>query len=193
VDFTAGQTNADILAVETVLFNATYSFDVADAFNLFGNGSAGDWGRFSLAMNGQRTISREDVVAGVLVDNTVGEPFDPRWSGTNDFTYTNGGLRLFWRILWTDRIDFDAAGENFFADADDNIISTVGGRVLHNASISYDLSEALSNYDNPLTLQLNVNNVLGRTAAFGNQRAFNNRGFAENFGRSFLLTLRAQF
>ena len=117
---------------------------------------------------------------------------------------------MFWRVLWTDRIEFDPEGDNFFANdtitLDANgvavpsadltapeIINSVSGRVLHNASISYDLSEVLSNYDNPLTVQLNVNNVLGREASDGLQEAFGNRGFAENFGRSFLLTIRAQF
>jgi outer membrane receptor protein involved in Fe transport len=210
VDFESGQLNADTNNIQAVLFNASYDFDVADAFNLFGDRVSGDWGQFGLAMNGTRFIQRDLVLGGIPQDQTIGEPFDPRWQGTNDFTYTKGGLRLFWRVLWTDRIEFDPEGDNFFApdtitlDATGApvpsagltgpaVINTVSGRVLHNASISYDLSEALSNYDNPLTLQLNVNNVLGRTAAFGNQRAFNNRGFAENFGRSFLLTLRAQF
>lgn len=193
VDFQSGQNNADLNNVQAVLFNASYDFDVTDAINLFGSNVTGDWGRFGLAMNGTRFIQRDLILGGIPQDQTIGEPFDPRWQGTNDFTYTNGGLRMFWRVLWTDRIEFDPEGDDFFADADDQIVNSVSGRVLHNASISYDLSEVLSNYDNPLVVQFNVNNVLGRTAAFGNQRAFNNRGFAENFGRSFRLTVRAQF
>ena len=210
VDFASGQLNADTNNVQAVLFNASYNFDVSDALNLFGRATTGDWGQFGLSMNGTRFIQRDLILGGIPQDQTIGEPFDPRWQGTNDFTYTKGGLRLFWRVLWTDRIEFDPEGDNFFANdtitldpngvavASDTltapaVINSVSGRVLHNASISYDLSEAFSSYDNPLVLQLNVNNVFGREASDGLQEAFGNRGFAENFGRSFLLTLRAQF
>ena len=192
VDFLSGQINADNFDTRFLLLAADYRFDVADALNLAGRGVKGDWGTFALNMNVSHVLQRDVQVNGVLQANTIGEPFDPRWSGTNDFTYSKDGLRLFWRVLWTDRILFDASGDSFFALGDE-VINSVSGRVLHNASVSYDLSEALSNYDNPLILQLNVNNVLGREAGTGLQRSFGNTGLPEQLGRTFTVRLRAVF
>jgi len=211
VDFLSGQANSDTFNVQFVTAAADYGFDVADAINFTGlRNVTGDWGRLNLAMNLSRAIQRDSVLAGIPQDNTIGGVADPRWSGTNDFTYTNGGLRLFWRILWQDRDLFSPSGENFFAletetfDANGMLADpaslpqpqldpSAGGRVLHNASIAYDLSESISGLENPLIVQLNVNNVLDRGATSLVRQAQGNFGFPEIFGRRFTIRLRAVF
>lgn len=193
VDFQEGQLNADQNDVRFLLLGADYRFDVADAFNLFGGNASGDWGQFGMNMNVSHVLERTIVLNGVLQDNTIGSQADPRWSGTNDFTYTKGGLRMFWRILWQDRDLFSPSGNNFFADENDVLIDRVGGRVVHNASVAYDFSELMPNYDNPFIVQLNVNNVLDRSPGRGLDRVFGNFFPQDELGRTFTVRVRASF
>lgn len=193
VDFLAGQANADDAEFQFLNFRADYEFEVADLFNLLGGDGASDLGDFSIDANAFHAIERNIIVDSVPQDNTIGGFADPRWSGTVDFTYTNDGLRLFWRTLWQDRNLFSPSGNNTFVDQDDNIINSVGGRLMHNASISYDISELTDAYDKPIIVQLNVDNVFDRNVGRGLREAFGNFGASEQFGRRFTMRVRAAF
>ena len=193
VDFTSGQTNADLSENEFLTLGVDYTFDVADAFNLFGANNTGDLGSFSIRNDVFHIIKRDLVLAGVPNPNIIGSRADPRWEGTTDLIYNNGGFSAFWRTFWTDRILFSPSGNNFFADENDELIDSVGGRFLHNASVSYDVSEIIDNYDKPLVLQLNVDNVFNQELGRGNDRSFGNNTTANILGRRFTLRVRAAF
>jgi len=193
VDFISGQLNADTADYQFLNLRADYGFDVVDAFNVFGGNTVGDYGEFSIGLNAFHAIERDIVVANVPNDNTIGSFADPRWSGTADFTWRKDGLRLFWRTFWQDRSLFSASGENFFADENDEIVTSLKGNFLHNASIAYDLSEAMNNYDKPLILQFNVNNVFDDKPGRGLRRQFGDFYQSEIVGRSYSLRVRASF
>jgi len=193
IDFTSGQLNADNADYQFLNLRADYSFEVADLFGLFGNNSVGDLGDFSTSFDAFHVIQRDLVVANVPADNTIGGFFDPRWSGTADFTWRKDGLRLFWRAIWQDRSLISASGETVFFNTDDEFVESLSGNFLHNASISYDVSNLLDNYDKPLTVQLNVNNVFDDSPGNGLRRAAGDFFTDEIFGRSYSLRVRAAF
>ena len=193
VSFIAGQTNADSAEYQFLNFRADYEFEVADLFGLLGNKSASDLGELSLDATAFHAIERNIIVDQVSQDNTIGGFADPRWSGTFDVTYNKDAFRFFWRTLWQDRNLFSPSGNNFFADADDNLISSVGGRFMHNASVSYDLSELTDSYDKPIVLQLNVDNVFDRGVGRGLRETFGNFNNSEVLGRRFTFRVRASF
>jgi len=195
IDFQSGQLNADNADYQFLNLRADYAFEVADFVNLFNkDNGAGDLGDFSIALNAFHAIERDLVVANVPADNTIGNFTDPRWSGTSDFTYTNDGWRLFWRTIWQDRSLLSPSGENIFADPQGNVINSIGANFVHNASIAYDLSSMLDNYDKPLIIQANVNNVFDDSAADNDiRRAFGDFYNSEIFGRSYSLRVRATF
>ncbi|MEL7109575.1 MAG: hypothetical protein AAGL99_09935, partial [Pseudomonadota bacterium] len=59
---------------------------------------------------------------------------------------------------------------------------------------SYDLSDFMSNYDNPLIAQIGVNNVFDQKADDDDiRRALGDFTAADILGRSFSLRLRATF
>jgi len=193
-DFLSGQLNADSAAYQFLNLRADYGFEVADLFNLVGSGdSSSDLGQFNIDLNAFHAIQRDVIVANVPADNTIGNFPDPRWSGTADFTYTNGGLRAFWRTIWQDRSLLSASGETFFADNDGQIVESLSGNFLHNASLAYDVSSLLPNYDKPLVVQANVNNVFDDRPGNGIRRAFGDFYTSEIFGRSYSLRVRAVF
>ena len=193
IDFQSGQTNADDAEYQFLNFRADYEFEVADLFSLLGNKNVKDMGDFSIDATAFHVIERKVIVDTVPQDNTVGGFNDPRWSGTVDFTYNKDALRFFWRTLWQDRNLWSPSGNNFFADENDNLISSVGGRLMHNASISYDLSELTDNYDKPVVVQLNVDNVFDRKVGRGLRETFGNFNNSEVLGRSFTMRVRAAF
>lgn len=193
VDFQSGQTNADDAEYQFLNFRADYEFAVADLFDLLGSKSSSDMGDLSLDATAFHVIERNIIVDDVSLDNTVGGFNDPRWSGTFDVTYEKDALRLFWRTLWQDRTLFSPSGNNFFADENDNIISSVGGRLMHNASISYDVSSLTDNYDKPIVVQLNVDNVFDRGVGRGLRETFGNFNNSEILGRTFTMRVRAAF
>ena len=191
--FISGQINSDAAEYQFLNFRADYRFDVRDAFNLFGTDKTGDLGSLNLDFNAFHAIQRDIIVDGVPLDNTIGGFLDPRWSGTADLTYRKDGLRVFWRTLWQDRALFSASGNNVFANADDEFVNSTPGRFLHNASISYDLSELTDNYEKPLVVQLNVDNVFDRSPGRGERRTFNDFGLSEILGRRFTMRVSATF
>ncbi|MBL4871548.1 MAG: TonB-dependent receptor, partial [Robiginitomaculum sp.] len=174
VDFLSGQLNADSQESQFLNLKGDYRFDVADAFGLLGTDMGSDLGSMGLRVNAFRTIERTLIVDGAPDDNAIGGFGQPRWKGTVDFTYNRDALRVFWRVLWQDRNLFSPSGNNFFADANDNLIESVGGRVMNNASISYDVSTLTDNYDKPIVIQLNVDNVFNRTPGRGLRESFGN-------------------
>ena len=193
IDFQSGQLNADAANYQFLNLRADYDFEMVDLFNLFGGNRASDYGTFSLDTSAFHVIERELIVANVVSDNTVGNFFDPQWSGTIDGTFTKGGLRLFWRAFWQDNSFLSGSGQDLIVDANDQIVDDIGWNWVHNASISYDLSENLSNYDKPLLVQFNVNNVFDDDPGRGLRRTFGDFYDSEVFGRSYSLRLRASF
>ena len=193
IDFLSGQTNADDGQFQFLNFRADYNFELADLVGLFGSNAQSDLGEVSLDATAFHAIERNIIVDEVPQDNTIGGFGDPRWSGTFDVTYNKEAFRFFWRTLWQDRNLFSPSGNNFFADADDNLISSVGGRFIHNASISYDVSELTDAYDKPVVLQVNVDNVLDRDVGRGLRETFGNFNNSEVLGRRFTFRVRASF
>ena len=193
VDFISGQLNADSAEYQFLNLRADYGFDVADLFSLLGSDNPSDMGEFSIAASAFHAIQRDLVVANVPADNTIGGFADPKWSGTTDFTYTNDGLRMFWRTIWQDKALLSASGDRLFFDTNDNHITTTSANLLHNASIAYDFSEMLDSYDNPLVVQLNVNNVFDEKPGNGLRRAFGDFYTSEVFGRAYSVRVRAVF
>ena len=193
VGFQSGNLNADLADNQFLNFRADYDYDLTDALNLFGQKITSDLGQVSLGANLFHVIQRDLNIAGVDQDNTVGGFFDPEWSGTFDTTYTKDGFRLFWRTIWQEGSLFSASGDNTFADENGNIINRSGDRFIHNASISYDLSELTDRYDKPVVAQINVDNVFDRKAGTGTRFLFNDFDRAEIFGRTFTFRVRASF
>ncbi len=193
VDFTSGQLNADNAEYQFLNLRADYGFEVADLYNLLGGSAQSDYGNFNIDLNAFHVIQRDEVFAGVEADNTIGNFGDPRWSGTADFTWQKDGLRAFWRTIWQDRTLLSPSGEQLFADPEGNVVNTLSGNFLHNASLSYDLSDAIDSYDKPVVLQLNVNNVFDDDPGNGTRRAFGDFYQSEIIGRSYSVTLRATF
>jgi len=193
IDFQSGQTNADQGEFQFLNFRADYEFEVADLFELLGQENLSDMGDFSIDATAFHVIERNIIVDSVPQDNTIGGFADPRWSGTVDFTYNKDSLRFFWRTLWQDRNLWSPSGNNFFADENDNVITSVGGRLMHNASISYDLSSLTDNYDKPVVVQLNVDNVFDRGVGRGLRETFGNFNNSEILGRTFTMRVRASF
>ena len=197
VDFLSGQANADSAEYQFLNLKADYSFEVADLFDLLGNKASSDMGEMSLRTDAFHVIQRDLALGGVPQDNTIGEAADPKWSGTIDATYTKGGFRLFWRTLWQDDALFEADLERnptrIFATADGEVIRDAGWRVLHNASVSYDISELTDAYDKPIIVQLNVDNVLNRRGTNDIDRTFGNFGLSEELGRRYTMRIRASF
>ena len=193
VDFTSGQLNADTAEYQFLNLRADYGFEVADLYNLVGGSAKGDLGAFNIDLNAFHVIQRDEVFAGVEADSTVGNFPDPRWSGTADFTWQKDGVRAFWRTIWQDRSLLSASGEQLFADPEGNIVNSLPGNFLHNASLAYDLSEALDSYDKPIVVQLNVNNVFDDDPGNGTRRAFGDFYQSEIIGRSYSVRVRASF
>jgi len=79
------------------------------------------------------------------------------------------------------------------ADENDEIINSIGGRLMHNASVSYDLSSLTDAYDKPIVLQLNVDNVFDRGVGRGLRETFGNFNNSEVLGRRFTMRVRASF
>lgn len=193
IDFLTGQLNADSFETQFLSLRADYRFDVTDAFNLFGGNYAGDLGQFTFINNTFHTIQRDRVVAGVDAPNIIGGFGSPEWEGTIDGTYEKDGWRFFWRAIWQDNSLFSPSGRNFFADENGEVVTDVGWNWVHNASLSYDVSAALPNYDRPLIMQVNVNNVFDDDPGRGNRRLFGDFYDSEVIGRSYSLVLRASF
>ena len=193
VDFQSGQTNADDGEFQFLNLRADYEFEVADLFELLGSKNVKDMGDFSIDATAFHVIERNIIVDTVPQDNTIGGFADPRWSGTLDFTYNKDSLRFFWRTLWQDRALFSPSGNNFLADENDNIINSIGGRLMHNASVSYDLSSLTDAYDKPIVVQLNVDNVFDRGVGRGLRETFGNFNNSEVLGRRFTMRVRASF
>jgi len=193
VSFQSGNLNADLADNQFLNFRADYDYDLTDALNLFGQNISKDTGQVSLGANLFHVIQRDLVIAGVEQDNTIGGFFDPEWSGTFDTTYTKDGFRLFWRTIWQEGSLFSASGDNTFADENGNIVNRSSQRFIHNASVSYDVSELTDAYDKPVVVQLNVDNVFNRKAGTGTNFLFNDFDRAEIFGRQFTFRVRAAF
>jgi len=65
---------------------------------------------------------------------------------------------------------------------------------MNNMSFSYDLSDLMNNYDNPLIAQIGVNNVFDQRAEDDIvRRALGHFTIQDILGRSYMLRLRSVF
>ncbi|MEO1322175.1 MAG: TonB-dependent receptor, partial [Pseudomonadota bacterium] len=197
VDFLTGQTNADFSENEFLQLDITYSFDVADAIELVGSGERGDWGNLEIDFSMFQVMNRDSETAGVFnnsADNGLGGFADPRSSGLVDFTWDRGPARLFWRTIWQDDAFASPTGNNLFVDLDGNFVKKTDAHFINNMSFSYDLSDFMSSYDNPLIAQIGVNNVFNEKASDDPiRRALGDFTNANVLGRTYSLRLRATF
>jgi outer membrane receptor protein involved in Fe transport len=110
VDFLTGPANAGLFDTEFLQFNATYFYDVNDAYNFIGGlfgGSAGttaDWGSVSQTLSVFSPLKRVFAVGDEdpRLNNTRGGFTDPNVQANFSTTYTNGGWTLFWNTIWQD-------------------------------------------------------------------------------------------
>jgi len=181
--------NAGLSEYQSIQFQVAYNFDIADALTaskLFKNRdySSSDFGNLDFRVNALRSIENTTQTLDALPIDTISTFADPTWSGNFDTTYTRGPWRAFWRASFQDAPTFNVLQNSFVLDANDQIIE-FGGRVIHNASLSYTFNEKTS-------LQIGVNNVTDRKvddAAFA-------AGFftvVEQLGRSYTFRLRSRF
>lgn len=216
VDFTTGQANAATFDTEFLQVQASYFYDVADAFNLIGGifGSEktdGDHGALSHNISVFSPLSRDFAVGDEdpALNNTVGGFADPDVSVNFATSYTKDNLRVFWGILWQDNplvtanpLNTDEFFDIFVEDAgnpplDENgriigdpITKGDGSQFIHNASISYTFADVIGTSDT--TLQLTVNNVFDREPS-RLENALNDFNATQVFGRSYALRLSTQF
>lgn len=199
--FTTGFQNASLSQFEAVQANLRYDFDVADAFSLFDSSLANDdYGQFSFRSNVFRRITNIfQITEANQAINTVGQLGQEKWSANFDFLYTYEKLRVFWRMNFTDAVDLDVQDrDNFiFFDENDEIITQLGDRWIHNLTVSYQLTDYL-------TASATVNNLFERRGSIterahldggnaGNGSVRGVRGLDEILGRQFRFSLRATF
>ncbi len=197
VDFLTGQTNADFFEGGFVQFDVLYSFDVADAIGLISPGERGDWGNLAVDFSLFQVMHRRGETAGVFNnsgDNGVGSFGDPRTSGLVDLTWDRGPARLFWRVSWRGSALASPSGNNKYVDLDGNFVEGTSAHFMNNMSFSYDLSDLMNNYDNPLIAQIGVNNVFDQRAEDDIvRRALGHFTIQDILGRSYTLRLRSVF
>ena len=144
-----------------------------------------------------QVMNRDSETAGVFnnsADNGLGGFADPRSSGLVDFTWDRGPARLFWRTIWQDAAFASPTGNNLFVDLDGNFVEKTDAHFMNNMSFSYDLSDFMSNYDNPLIAQIGVNNVFNEKASDDPiRRALGDFTNQNVLGRTYSLRLRATF
>ena len=200
--------------------------DALDLFNgLFSDGNnvkQKDQGSLSHRLSIFSPLDRNFAVGDEdpRLNNIRGGYTDPNVSANFSTNYTKGNLRVFWGVLWQDNalltanltnsdefFDFDAPinptpGQNGL-DADGRLPSSQaithgdGSQFIHNASISYDVSDAMEGVPPSTVLQFTVSNVFDRSPSrldkaarhFGST-AF---GFQQVFGRTYKIQLRTRF
>ncbi|PCI58736.1 MAG: hypothetical protein COB37_12550, partial [Kordiimonadales bacterium] len=189
VGFSTGFQNASSSEFEAVQINSRYDFSIADALGLVSSDMAnGEYGDFSIRVGAFRRITD---VFQVLADsprvNRVGAGGREKWTGNLDFVYSNDKFRLFWRMNYTSRLDLDTQDlpANSFLDADGNSIDSLNDKYIHNATISYQLTDSVN-------VSGTVNNVFARKPTI-TELAYGNFLFTEQFGRAFRFNFRAAF
>ncbi|MCK0071153.1 TonB-dependent receptor domain-containing protein [Kordiimonas laminariae] len=189
ISFSRSFQNASTSEFEAVQFNTRYDFDVSDALSLFDSSlKDSDLGDFSIRVGGIRRITDIlQVVEGNPLINRVGQAGREKWRGNVDFVYNYDKLRVFWRMNYTGRLDLDVQDREAltFFDADDNLITGLNDKFIHNATISYQLTEKVN-------VSAAINNVFDRKPNI-TELAYGNFLNAEEFGRSFRFNFRAAF
>ncbi len=189
ISFSRSFQNASNSKFEAVQFNTRYDFDVSSALSLFDGDLANeDYGDFSIRVGGIRRITDIlQVVEGNPLINRVGQAGREKWRGNVDFVYNYDKLRLFWRINYTGRQDLDVQDREAltFFNADGDLITSTTDKFIHNATISYQVTEKVS-------VTAAVNNVFERKPSI-TELAYGNFLNAEEFGRSFRFNFRAAF
>lgn len=157
----------------------------------------GDLGAVSFDLSVLRQItSTIDISGNVEGINQVGSFAAPRWSGTFSATYALGPMRLFWRTVWQDAPKFSVNDDAFIsrfgpgeeaqaASVGDILQDGIGGRVIHNASLQFDIRDGFK-------FQVGVDNLFARKPSRVEQAA----GFFgqdELYGRRYTARVQAKF
>jgi iron complex outermembrane recepter protein len=179
VDFLTGQTNAQTLKTSRLEIGLNYRYDWENVGNFTF--------RSRISHNDNRKIS----VTGEQANSTVGGWVWPKWAGQQDFIFARDNHRVFYRILWRQSAKLSLIGTEFIRD-DGKRVSRTRFNHLHNVAYSYALPRFVDWGPENTFIQLNVDNLFDRqpdTVA----RAAGHYTFSELIGRSYTLSLRAQF
>ncbi len=219
VDFVTGQANAGLFDTEFLQAQASYFYDVADAFNYFGgflgnSPTSSDWGTLSHNLSVFSPLKRDFAVGDEdpALNNTRGGFADPNVSLNFATNYTKGNLRVFWGVLWQDNplvttnpLNTDEFFNVFTPNAADPVAGVDadgrlnpanaitkgdGGQFINNASISYNLEDVIGSSDT--ILQLSVSNVFDRQPSLL-ENALNDFNATQVFGRAYTFRIRSRF
>jgi len=218
VDFVTGQANAAEFDTEFLQFQASYFYDVADAFNYFGKflgkNTSSDWGSLSHNLNVFSPLNRDFAVGDEdpALNNTLGGFADPNVSLNFASNYTKDNLRLFWGVLWQDNplvtanpLNTDEFFNVFTSNAADPVAGVDangrlnsadaitkgdGGQFIHNASITYNLEDVIGSSDT--SIQLAVSNVFDRQPSLL-ENALGDFNATQVFGRTYSLRINTRF
>jgi len=219
VNYQLDQANAGLFDTQFLQIQASYNYDLADAFNLFGGifgkeDKNADYGTFSHNLSVFSPLKRDFAVGDEdpALNNTLGGFADPNVSANLATNWEKDNLRLFWGVLWQDNPLLTANPLNtdeFFdvfvpdvgqpvpgIDADGRlnpanaITKGDGSQFIHNASISYNFEDVIGSSDT--ILQLSVSNVFNRTPS-RLENAFNDFNATQVFGRTYTASVRTRF
>ncbi len=219
VDFVIGQANAATFETQFLQAQASYFYDVSDAFNYFGgllgnSSTSSDWGSVSHNLTVFSPLQRDNAVGDEdpALNNIRGGFADPNVSLNFATNYTKDNLRVFWGVLWQDNplvttnpLNTDEFFNVFTPNAADPVAGVDadgrlnpanaitkgdGGQFINNASISYNLEDVIGSSDT--ILQFGVNNVFDRQPSLL-ENALGDFNAAQIFGRTYRLSIRSRF
>ncbi len=211
VDFLTGPANAGLFDTEFLQFQASYNYDVAEAFDfftgLFGNseGSSSDKGEIYHNLSVFSPLKRDFAVGdeNPNLNATRGGYADPNVSLNLSTTYVKDDLRFFWGVLWQDNPLARANPDNddtFYFDevnysgprVDDNLTTRYGdgSQFIHNASVTYNLENVIGASDTALSLS--VSNVFNRTPSII-ENALADFNQTQILGRTYTMRISSKF
>ena len=195
--FTRGDDNQVIRAGNQPANVALATFE-AVSLSVFYSHDLGEWGNLNIASTTQHNITNENqATATSEVQEDVGDFADPEWTGTFDINWMYEDLFVSHRVRWQNRTLIDSLEQQLYSynyqRSEDGTLTgdftnENASRFLHDLSIGYNLGTST-------TVQLNVQNLLDRTAddltatSFG----FNQFGLDERLGRRLSLRFNHKF
>ena len=187
VDVTTLYLNAATSNFESIIYNMFYKFDLADAMSLFDDSWAdAGLGVIDINLNVTRNLKNQlQAVPTREADRTVGGWTRPDLTANFDVTYNLGDWRAFWRTAYQSAPLYSVTGDQFYLNADDEIISKGKPRIIHNASLSYYFSDNMQ-------VRFGIDNIFERepNASDLAQGFF---GTTERLGRKYTLAFKASF
>lgn len=160
--------------------NVRYAFDVADFVSIFQDTNK-DLGRVRVRGLVYHLPAYLNSNSGRFDDKvkTEGTLARPNWEGQININYEIGKFDFGWATNWQDETVVRAAGTPITSETQD--IIRYEAYQIHSAAVEYNHNENWS-------LQLNVNNVFEYTTI--GEEGYYNSQYADQLGRTFLLTLR---